>query len=1083
MLAARWRKPVALALVVGVTGLAITGMLWRQASINSRAELQTRFERDARSIRLRIEAQLDRHALVLKSFAALFGASDHVSRKDFQTFYRALVQTRGDYSFVALNYIEAVPVSNLATHISRVRQDGLPQYSIHPPGSRHLYAPIVYLEPFAGPNLAALGYDPLTTAPAHEALLRARDTGGLAMSAKLTLKQDAGRSDPSFSMYLPLFRWGDLPNTAAQREAALVGWIGGPFHAKDLLGAHSSQDDSQIGIVVYDGELADPDAMLYVSHKDARDSSMHDAVLQSTLPLVYGGRTWTLVLQALPGYGPDALVQRPRLLAASGALLSALAAASALLLSLFLGRRKLLAQQREELALANEREQVRHAAERVLRDSEFAARMALDRANALAKRLEDQQQQLEQKVQQRTIELQQSVTVAQNALAELDQQKAALASSVSLLNATLESTAYGILVVDCDGRLVSWNQRFVELWQMPPELLVPGSKRRVLEYVAGLTRDPEAFVSHVTQLIELPQNASNDTVELADGRVFKRISLPQRLDNQVLGRVWSFDDITELKSIEQSALAASQAKSEFLANMSHEIRTPMNGVVGMIDILQQTDLSLPQQRMLNTIAQSSMALLGILNDILDYSKIEAGKLAVESIPTAIGELVQDAVQLLIHAAQAKSIELRVEVDAAVPPWLYLDPTRVRQVLLNLLGNAIKFTPGHSETASWVRLQALVHTAEGNDPLLVLRVSDNGIGMSAEVVERLFQPFTQADASTSRQFGGTGLGLSISQRLVELMGGRIRVSSAPGQGAEFSVELPLIPAAPVAVDHQAPGRRRRPRAEVTLDAQSGKPAPLVLLAEDNETNRDVLREQLRRLGYRSETANDGVEALQKWRAGHYDLLLTDCHMPRMDGFSLTEAIRSSETPGQRAIIIAVTANAMEGEAQRCLDHGMDDYLSKPLRMTELQQTLTRWLPLPTPPDSQPAPFQESPPDDQATTVGLPVWDNDALTAVVGDNPGMHQRLLAKFLVNAHRQLAQIQSASLATQIDQIVSVAHTLKSAARTVGAMALGELCQQIETSGRDASQQQHCLALCQELPLILAQADQQIRQSLPSGS
>lgn len=863
----------------------------------------------------------------------------------------------------------------------------------------------------------------------------------------------------------------------------MVGWIGGPFHAKDLLGAHSSQDDSQIGIVVYDGELAVPDAMLYVSHKAARDTSMQDTVLQNTLPLVYGGRTWTLMLQALPGYGPDALVQRPRLLAASGALLSALAAASVLLLSLFLGRRKLLTQQREALTLANEREQVRHAAERVLRDSEFAARMALDRANALAKRLEEQQQQLEQKVQQRTVELQQSVTIAQNALAELDRQKAALASSVSLQNATLESTAYGILVVDCDGRLVSWNHRFVELWQVPPELLVPGRKRQVLGHLAAQTRDPKAFVSYVTHLTELPHNASSDTVELADGRVFKRISLPQRLDDQVLGRVWSFDDITELKRIEQSALAASQAKSEFLANMSHEIRTPMNGVVGMIDILQQTDLSPPQQRMLNTIAQSSMALLKILNDILDYSKIEAGKLAVESVPTPIGELVQDAVQLLIHAAQAKSIELRVEVDAAVPPWLSLDPTRVRQVLLNLLGNAIKFTPGHSETASWVQLQVLVHAAGGPDPLLVLRISDNGIGMSADVVERLFQPFTQADASTSRQFGGTGLGLSISQRLVELMGGRIRVSSAPGQGAEFSVELPLIPATPVAVDNQAPGRRRRARSGAIPDAHSGKPAPLVLLAEDNETNRDVLREQLRRLGYRTETANDGVEALQKWQAGHYDLLLTDCHMPKMDGFSLTEAIRKSEPPGQRAIIVAVTANAMEGEAQRCLNHGMDDYLSKPLRMVELQQTLARWLPLPSPPDSQPAPFQESPPDVQAATVELPVWDSNALTAVVGDNPGMHQRLLAKFLVNAHRQLAQIQAAALAAQIDQIVSVAHTLKSAARTVGAMALGDLCQQIETSGRDTSHPQQCLSLCQQLPATLAQADQQIRQSLPTGS
>jgi signal transduction histidine kinase len=230
--------------------------------------------------------------------------------------------------------------------------------------------------------------------------------------------------------------------------------------------------------------------------------------------------------------------------------------------------------------------------------------------------------------------------------------------------------------------------------------------------------------------------------------------------------------------------------------MSHEIRTPMNGVVGMIDILQQTDLSPPQQHMLGTIAQSSLALLGILNDILDYSKIEAGKLSVESIPTPIGELVQNVVQLLRHAAQP---------SRSTCVWRWMPPFRP---------GSTSIRPGYARSCStcWaMRSSSRPATAQrrpgsacrrlsmpqkASTALLVLRVSDNGIGMSADVVERLFQPFTQADASTSRQFGGTGLGLSISQRLVELMGGRIRVSSAPGEGAEFSVELPLLPAAPV-----------------------------------------------------------------------------------------------------------------------------------------------------------------------------------------------------------------------------------------------------------------------------------------------
>jgi CheY-like chemotaxis protein/nitrogen-specific signal transduction histidine kinase len=411
--------------------------------------------------------------------------------------------------------------------------------------------------------------------------------------------------------------------------------------------------------------------------------------------------------------------------------------------------------------------------------------------------------------------------------------------------------------------------------------------------------------------------------------------------------ICSSKDITERKLAEEATKAASRAKSEFLANMSHEIRTPMNGVIGMVDILQTTTLDAAQRRMLGTIQLSSKALLQILNDILDFSKIEAGKLEVESVPMQLREVAEGVMQLMASSPSALAVDLSVAVDPDLPDWMLGDAVRLRQVLFNLLGNAVKFVNTASGVTPRVVLRVAPCTRVDGSPGVRLSVQDNGIGMNPEVVAKLFQPFTQADESTARKFGGTGLGLSITHRLVELMHGQVSVHSTLGVGSEFVVELPLLPCGPVRAQvttdpvpqGSAPQRPEAPTVEEAV--QTGC---LILLAEDNEINRDVIQEQLRLLGYACELAEDGAIALRMWQAHptRYALLLTDCHMPNLDGFGLTEAIRVAEPAGVRLPIIAITANAMQGEADRCRDRGMDDYLSKPLRMQELAPVLEKWL---------------------------------------------------------------------------------------------------------------------------------------------
>ena len=377
-----------------------------------------------------------------------------------------------------------------------------------------------------------------------------------------------------------------------------------------------------------------------------------------------------------------------------------------------------------------------------------------------------------------------------------------------------------------------------------------------------------------------------------------------------------------------AANEASRAKSQFLANMSHEIRTPMNGVLGMADLLSRTPLDGRQQQLVTTINQSGRTLLAIINDILDLSRIEAGKLSLDAQEFDAADCVRGAVGLLAGDAERKGLALELEPPIGLPPAMVGDAGRLRQILVNLVGNAVKFTAAGS-----VVVRVEYRGVRDGRHRMALVVRDTGIGMTAATRELIFEPFEQGDNSISRRFGGTGLGLSITRSLVELMGGSIAIDSEPARGTTVSVELGFD------VSTRADARQ----AEAPVAAGEGEPLALrVLVAEDNPVNQEVARAYLEELGCSVRVVEDGRAALEALACGAFDLVLMDCQMPEMDGLTATRRLRAIEREGstRRTPIVAVTASAFASDRADCLAAGMDDFLSKPFGASQLAEVLAR-----------------------------------------------------------------------------------------------------------------------------------------------
>ena len=623
-----------------------------------------------------------------------------------------------------------------------------------------------------------------------------------------------------------------------------------------------------------------------------------------------------------------------------------------------------------------------------------------------------------------------------------------LEETLSQLNATLESTADGLLVVDTQGEVLCANGTFYQMWQIPEEMTRNRDDAKQLAVVLDQLSDPDAFLTKVMYLNKRSEDISFDVLTFKDGRIYERYSRPLLIQGVYAGRVWSFRDITQQEQIRQDlirakneALASTEAKSEFLANMSHEIRTPMNGILGMTDLMLSTALLPQQKHYVRTIKNSADGLLAVINDILDFSKIEAGKMTMESVPFSIAEVLREVKDLLGPRAEEKNLSLFCSLPLNFPQSLCGDPARLRQILTNLVGNALKFTE-----RGQVVLEAHVLRETPTHAEIRLSVRDTGIGISKDRQAAIFDSFTQADGSITRRYGGTGLGLAICLRLTDLMAGRIGLESEPGRGSEFWLTVTLEKTTAVL---------EKPR--TAFEAAETEPLNLcVLLAEDNAINQEVACGFLEMWGCTADIAENGRQACLAVREKTYDLVLMDVQMPEMDGRQATAEIRGRERgTGRHLPIIAMTAHNMQGDREQCLACGMDDYVSKPVDPEELFAALKRW--------GQPAPVGANVPAAKAlpalapppaigaalTSEKLPVLDVERLHRSCAGKATLERRIMAETLRLTPAILERLSAAASAENAERSRFEAHTLKGSSRTLGAEALGAAAALMEEAAR----------------------------------
>lgn len=623
--------------------------------------------------------------------------------------------------------------------------------------------------------------------------------------------------------------------------------------------------------------------------------------------------------------------------------------------------------------------------------------------------LQDMNDQLEHLVWERTVELK---------------------GREAQLKATISASLDAIIVLNEKGEIIEFNRNAEEIFEYTRAELLGESFYETL-MLSNLSGGVEGRPNNLGNLVVGQRTEAQ--ARRKSGEVFSlEVAIDVAKGVEDVQYVAYLRDITERKSQEkdliqakEQAEAANKAKSEFLATMSHEIRTPMNGVIGMTELLLETDLTDEQKRNAQTIHDSGEALLRIINDILDYTKIDVGKLALEETEFDLVALCESVVGLMSGKAQQKNLEFGSRISPDLAGYFVSDAGRIRQVLLNLLNNAIKFTPEGKVSLK------VYKTIEG----ITFDVRDTGIGIAMADQHKLFHKFSQVDASTTRKYGGTGLGLAISRLIVQALGGSIEVKSKPGEGSTFSFTLPLFKVdRPIHLPAQ--GREKSVQAVELQDNGYH-----ILVAEDNPVNQMVARGNLEKLGHRVAIANDGNEAVEAVKNNAYDLVFMDIQMPHCDGYEATRQIRALTGEQARTPIVAMTANAMSEDRQRCLDVGMNEFLPKPVKRQTIAEVIALLL----------GGSETKSPDVRPVSIGVDrvennIFDEEVITGLIEDlDLDGYQMILRTFVKNSTDRFDKIATAIASQDLSQLRKEAHSLKGAARSVGACQIAQLAVQIE--------------------------------------